>query len=194
MRRSDTECRWCRVASSANTAVAVTSAMAAFGLAKETGGSIQNPASSQDLVGIKPRSNSYGSRAWCRFPEIATLSAPIARTVRAAALCLDVLASGFVLSPVASRKVQRRSTVSRIVTLRRTPCIIVDDWAYISATASVRAVPLDISAGCAARYQPEEASSPASVRVCVTGEIRGGTGSQEDAPVRCAEPTFTGSS
>jgi amidase len=41
-------------ASSAGTATAVASGMAVLGLAEETGGSIQNPASAQGLVGIKP--------------------------------------------------------------------------------------------------------------------------------------------
>jgi hypothetical protein len=40
--------------SSAGTASAVASAMSVLGFGEETGGSIQNPASAQDLVGIKP--------------------------------------------------------------------------------------------------------------------------------------------
>ena len=40
--------------SSAGTATAVAASMAVLGLAEETGGSIQNPASAQALVGIKP--------------------------------------------------------------------------------------------------------------------------------------------
>ena len=40
--------------SSAGTATAVAASMAVLGLAEETGGSIQNPASAQGLVGIKP--------------------------------------------------------------------------------------------------------------------------------------------
>lgn len=40
--------------SSAGTATAVAASLAVLGLAEETGGSIQNPASAQGLVGIKP--------------------------------------------------------------------------------------------------------------------------------------------
>ena len=40
--------------SSAGTAAAVAASMAVLGLAEETGGSIQNPAAAQGLVGIKP--------------------------------------------------------------------------------------------------------------------------------------------
>src|SRR5690606_11455963 len=41
-------------ASSAGTATAVAAGMAVLGLAEETGGSIQNPAAAQDLVGVRP--------------------------------------------------------------------------------------------------------------------------------------------
>jgi len=79
--------------SSAGTASAVASGMAVLGLAEETGGSIQNPASAQGLVGVKP---TFGlvSNAGVMPLGASTLDVmgPIARTVRDAAVMLDVLA------------------------------------------------------------------------------------------------------
>ncbi len=79
-------------ASSAGTAAAVASAMAVLGLAEETGGSIQNPASSQDLVGIKPTLGLVPNAGVVPLSANRDVVGPIARTVRDAALCLDVLA------------------------------------------------------------------------------------------------------
>ncbi|MBN3725095.1 amidase [Burkholderia sp. Ac-20379] len=79
-------------ASSAGTAAAVASAMAVLGLAEETGGSIQNPASSQDLVGIKPTIGLVPNAGVVPLSGNRDVVGPIARTVRDAALCLDVLA------------------------------------------------------------------------------------------------------
>ncbi len=79
--------------SSAGTATAVAASMAVLGLAEETGGSIQNPASAQSLVGIKP--------TFALVPNAGVMPlagstrdvvGPIARCVRDAALALDVLA------------------------------------------------------------------------------------------------------
>jgi len=79
--------------SSAGTATAVASSMATLGLAEETGGSIQNPASAQALVSIKP--------TFALVPNAGVMPlagstrdvvGPIARCVRDAALVLDVLA------------------------------------------------------------------------------------------------------
>ena len=79
--------------SSAGTATAVAANMAVLGLAEETGGSIQNPASAQGLVGIKP--------SFALVPNAGVMPlagstrdvvGPIARCVRDAALALDVLA------------------------------------------------------------------------------------------------------
>lgn len=79
--------------SSAGTATAVAASLAILGLGEETGGSIQNPASAQALVGIKP------SFALVPNTGVMPLAAstrdvvgPIARCVRDAALVLDVLA------------------------------------------------------------------------------------------------------
>ncbi|TXL69856.1 amidase [Vineibacter terrae] len=79
--------------SSAGTATAVAGSLAVLGLAEETGGSIQNPAAAQDLVGIKP--------SFALVPNTGVMPlagstrdvvGPIARCVRDAALTLDVLA------------------------------------------------------------------------------------------------------
>ncbi|VTZ50424.1 Amidase [Methylocella tundrae] len=79
--------------SSAGTATAVAGSLAVLGLAEETGGSIQNPASAQDLVGIKP--------TFALVPNAGVMPlagstrdvvGPIARCVRDAALTLDILA------------------------------------------------------------------------------------------------------
>ena len=79
--------------SSAGTATAVAGSFAVLGLGEETGGSIQNPASAQDLVGLKP--------TFALVPNAGVMPlagstrdvvGPIARCVRDAALTLDVLA------------------------------------------------------------------------------------------------------
>ena len=66
--------------------------MAVLGLAEETGGSIQNPASSQDLVGIKPTIGLVPNAGVVPLSANRDVVGPIARCVRDAALCLDVLA------------------------------------------------------------------------------------------------------
>lgn len=78
--------------SSAGTAAAVGAGMAVLGLAEETGGSIQNPASAQDLVGIKPTIGLVPNAGVMPLSGNRDVVGPIARCVRDAALCLDVLA------------------------------------------------------------------------------------------------------
>ncbi len=78
--------------SSAGTAAAVAASMAVLGLAEETGGSIQNPASAQDLVGIKPTIGLVPNAGVVPLSGNRDVVGPIARCVRDAALCLDVLA------------------------------------------------------------------------------------------------------
>lgn len=79
--------------STAGTATAVGASMAVLGLAEETGGSIQNPASAQGLVGIKP---TFGLVPNAGVVPLAgstrDVVGPIARCVRDAALTLDALA------------------------------------------------------------------------------------------------------
>jgi Asp-tRNA(Asn)/Glu-tRNA(Gln) amidotransferase A subunit family amidase len=79
--------------SSGGTATAVNASFAVLGLGTETGGSIQNPASAQGLVGVKP---TYGL---VPLDGVVPLSGtyvdvvgPLARTVYDAAVTLDVLA------------------------------------------------------------------------------------------------------
>mgnify|MGYP005810210839 CR=1 FL=1 len=78
--------------SSAGTAAAVGASMAVLGLAEETGGSIQNPASAQGLVGIKPTIGLVPNAGVMPLSGNRDVVGPIARTVHDAALCLDVLA------------------------------------------------------------------------------------------------------
>ncbi len=79
--------------STAGSATAVAGGFSILGLAEETGGSIQNPAAAQALVGVKP---TFGL-----VPNVGVVPlggstldvvGPLARTVREAALLLDILA------------------------------------------------------------------------------------------------------
>jgi Asp-tRNA(Asn)/Glu-tRNA(Gln) amidotransferase A subunit family amidase len=79
--------------SSGGTATAVNASFAVLGIGTETGGSLQNPASAQALVAVKP---TYGLVPLEGVvPVDATyldVVGPMARTVRDAALVLDVIA------------------------------------------------------------------------------------------------------
>lgn len=79
--------------SSAGSATGVAAGYAVIGLAEETGGSIQNPAAAQGLVGIKP---SFGLVPNCGVMPLAgstrDVVGPVAMTVMDAAIALDVLA------------------------------------------------------------------------------------------------------
>ena len=79
--------------SSAGSAAAVAASLCVLALAEETGGSIQNPASAQDCVGLKP--------TFALVPNAGVMPlagstrdvvGPIARCVRDAAITLDALA------------------------------------------------------------------------------------------------------
>src|SRR6476620_10230965 len=83
-------------ASSSGTATAVCASMAVLGLAEETGGSIQNPASAQGLVGIKPSFALVPNAGVMPLASQRDVVGPIGRCVRDAALALDVLA-GFTM-------------------------------------------------------------------------------------------------
>ncbi|MDX7950782.1 amidase [Lichenihabitans sp. Uapishka_5] len=85
--------------SSAGTATAVAASMAVLGLAEETGGSIQNPASAQGLVGIKPTFALVPNAGVMPLSSNRDVVGPIARCVRDAALCLDVLAGYTIEDP-----------------------------------------------------------------------------------------------
>jgi Asp-tRNA(Asn)/Glu-tRNA(Gln) amidotransferase A subunit family amidase len=79
--------------SSGGTATAVNASFAVLGVGTETGGSIQNPASAQALVGVKP---TYGLVPLEGVVPVNTayldVIGPLARTVSDAAMVLDVLA------------------------------------------------------------------------------------------------------
>ena len=95
--------------SSAGTATAVAASMAVLGLAEETGGSIQNPAAAQALVGIKP---SFGLVPNAGVMPLAgstrDVVGPIARCVRDAALTLDALAGHTAEDPKTVAGIGRR--------------------------------------------------------------------------------------
>ena len=79
--------------SSGGTATAVNASFAVLGLGTETGGSIQNPAAAQALVGVKPTFGLVPLEGV--VPIDATyrdVVGPLARTVRDAALALDAIA------------------------------------------------------------------------------------------------------
>ena len=79
--------------SSGGTATAVNASFAVLGLGTETGGSIQNPAAAQALVGVKPTFGLVPLEGV--LPMDATyrdVVGPLARTVRDAALVLDLIA------------------------------------------------------------------------------------------------------
>ena len=83
----------CPGASSSGTATAVSASFAVVGLAEETGGSIQNPGAAQSLVSVKP---SFGLVPNTGVMPLAgstrDVVGPHAKSVRDAALLLDVLA------------------------------------------------------------------------------------------------------
>jgi amidase len=79
--------------SSGGTATAVNASFAVLGLGTETGGSIENPSSAQGLVGVKPTFGLVPLKGV--FPVNATyldVVGPMARSVRDAAVALDVIA------------------------------------------------------------------------------------------------------
>ena len=82
--------------SSVGTAASVAASLAVLGLAEETGGSIQNPASAQALVGIKPTHGLVPNAGVLPLSSLRDVVGPIARCVRDAALTLDALA-GFTM-------------------------------------------------------------------------------------------------
>jgi len=80
-------------ASSAGAATAVAAGFAAAALAEETGGSIQNPAAAQGLVGVKPTLGLVPNTGVVPLGgSTRDVLGPIARTVQDAALLLDVIA------------------------------------------------------------------------------------------------------
>jgi len=80
-------------ASSAGTATAVAASFAVLGLGEETGGSIQNPAAAQALVGVKPTFGLVPNTGVVPLGgSTRDVVGPLAKTVRDAAIALDALA------------------------------------------------------------------------------------------------------
>jgi len=94
--------------SSAGTATAVAASLAVLGLAEETGGSIQNPAAAQALVGIKPTFALVPNAGVVPLSSLRDVVGPIGRCVRDAALALDVLAGFTMEDPKTIAGVGRR--------------------------------------------------------------------------------------
>ncbi|SDZ82669.1 amidase [Thalassobacillus cyri] len=79
--------------SSSGTATAVSGNLAVLGIAAETGGSIQNPAASQALVGVKPTFGLVPNSGAAPFAaSTRDVLGPHSRTVQDAAIMLDVIA------------------------------------------------------------------------------------------------------
>ncbi len=83
--------------SSAGSATSVAASFAVLGLAEETGGSIQNPAAAQALVGIKPTFALVPNAGVMPLASQRDVVGPVAKCVRDAALALDALA-GFTMA------------------------------------------------------------------------------------------------
>ncbi|BDP42600.1 amidase [Deinococcus aetherius] len=80
-------------ASSAGSATAVSGNLALLGMGSETSGSIQNPAGAQALVGVKPTFGLVPTAGVVPLSASARdVLGPLARTVRDAAVMLDVMA------------------------------------------------------------------------------------------------------
>ncbi len=94
--------------SSAGTATAVGANLCVLGLAEETGGSIQNPASAQGLVGIKPTFGLVPNSGVMPLSSLRDVVGPIARCVRDAAMTLDALAGFTIEDPKTVACVGRR--------------------------------------------------------------------------------------
>jgi amidase len=105
--------------SSAGSATAVAAGYAVIGLAEETGGSIQNPAAAQGLVGIKP--------SFALIPNAGVMPlagstrdvvGPVARTVTDVAVALDVLAGYTPTDPKTVAGIGRRPKGGYAASLR----------------------------------------------------------------------------
>lgn len=79
-----------------------------LGLAEETGGSIQNPASAQALIGIKPSFALVPNTGVMPCSSLRDVVGPIARCVRDAAVALDALAGFTMADPKTAAAIARR--------------------------------------------------------------------------------------
>jgi len=95
--------------SSAGSATGVVAGYAVIGMAEETGGSIQNPAAAQNLVGIKPTFALVPNSGVIPLAvSTRDVVGPVARTVMDAAIALDVLAGYTSADPKTIAGVGRR--------------------------------------------------------------------------------------
>jgi aspartyl-tRNA(Asn)/glutamyl-tRNA(Gln) amidotransferase subunit A len=99
---------WLPGGSSAGTATAVGASLAVLGLAEETGGSIQNPASAQGLPSVKPTHALVPNVGVVPLSSNRDVVGPIAHTVRDVALTLDALAGYTAEDPKTIAGVGRR--------------------------------------------------------------------------------------
>ncbi len=89
--------------SSGGTATAVNASFSVAGLGTETGGSIENPAAAQALVGVKPTFGLVPLDGIVPMSGEVDVVGPLARSVRDAAYLLDVLAGSTVEDPRTAR-------------------------------------------------------------------------------------------
>ena len=94
--------------SSAGTATAVAASMAMAGLGEETGGSIQNPAAAQALVGLKPTLGLVSCAGVMPLCGERDVVGPIARCVHDAATVLDAVAGPCAEDPRTRAAARRR--------------------------------------------------------------------------------------
>jgi amidase len=81
--------------SSGGTGAAVAANLAAVGIGEDTGGSIQLPASANNLVGIRVTMGMISRAGLSPLLVPLDTAGPMARTIRDAAILLDVLVSGY---------------------------------------------------------------------------------------------------
>ncbi len=92
--------RFCPGGSSSGVASAVSANLAVLGVAEDSGGSIQNPAAAQAIVGVKPTFGLVPTTGTVPLGgSTRDVVGPHARTVRDTALMMDILAGYSILDP-----------------------------------------------------------------------------------------------
>lgn len=90
--------------SSNGTGVAVAAGLNAFALGEDTGGSIRGPASSMNLVGLRPTFGRVSRHGGVMYGWMADTIGPITRTVRDCALVLGAIAGYDPADPLTSKR------------------------------------------------------------------------------------------
>jgi len=98
--------------SSSGSAVAVAAGLCAAAIGTETSGSLLNPATQNGLVTVKPTVGLISRAGIIPIGHSQDTAGPLTRTVRDAAILLNVLAARDPLDP-ATRRLQRRRTTPR---------------------------------------------------------------------------------